>query len=223
MHRFTNQFVEYCLHNFMLSESETSNYSSLSVCLIDCVYSLRAKYYAVTIPIVDRYAAIYMDGNKNTTGDTVSMLIEHMEQCGGPAVFADQVLENHQELGGRAHIPKETVCYQLAKYLKLLHIETIQDFRNYECPELLEIVIHSVKGMGDAGTNYLFMLAGDPNRCKPDVHIHQCIKDACGEDVSNDDCQVLFRDAVEVLNRQYPKLTVRGLDGIIWRKYQDKK
>ena len=97
------------------------------------------------------------------------------------------------------------------------------DFRNFESQELLEIVVHSVNGLGDAGTNYLFMLAGDPNRCKPDVHIHHCIRDACGEDISNDDCQILFTDAATELREDYPKLTVAMLDGIIWRKYQTSK
>ena len=108
----------------------------------------------------------------------------------------------------------------LAKYLRYLHIETMEDFKYFEAPELLEAVIRSVKGMGDAGTNYLFMLAGDPNRCKPDVHIHHCIKDACGEDISNEDCQILFTEAVKILEKDYSGLTVAKLDGIIWRKYQ---
>lgn len=74
--------------------------------------------------------------------------------------------------------------------------------------------------MGTAGLNYLFMLAGDPNRCKPDVHIHHCIRDACGRDVSDNECQILLTDAVAVLRNDYPYLTVVLLDSIIWQKYQ---
>ena len=58
-----------------------------------------------------------------------------------------------------------------------------------------------MKGISDAGVNYLFMPAGDPNRVKPDVHIHQSIVDACGRDVSNEECQALFTEAVELLNK----------------------
>lgn len=223
MYKFTKVFTEYCRHNLSLDENVTyNNYQSLPVCIIDCVYSLRAKYYSVTVPIVDRYVALYMDGNKMKCGDTVSMLIQRIEEIGGPKVFADEVIRNHQKLGGKNNIPKEEVCYQLAKSLQNLHIDTLEDFRNFESPELLETVIRSVKGMGDAGVNYLFMLAGDPNRCKPDVHIHQCVKDSCGCDISNDECQMLFKETVQCLNEQYPNLTIRGLDGIIWRKYQSK-
>lgn len=222
MHRFTEQFKNYCKENFTLQERTTSGYQSLSVCLIDCIYSLRAKYYEVTLPIVNNYANAYMNGNRNQDGDTITNLIEHIKECGGAEKFAN-LLKNHQKLGGKAHIPKEQALLQLATYLKLLHIETIEDFRKFESPELLEVVIRAVKGIGDAGTNYLFMLAGDPNRCKPDVHIHQCIRDACGEDVTNDECQILFQETVEILQKEYPMLTVRSLDGIIWSYYQAKR
>lgn len=222
MYKFTKVFTEYCRHNFNLEEDETYHYQSLPICIIDCVYSLRAKYYSVAIPIVNRYAALYMNGNKNYPGDTVSMLIQRMDEIGGPKKFADEVIQNHQKLGGKNNIPKENVCYQLAKYLQYLHIDTLEDFQNFESPELLDIVIRAVAGIGDAGANYLFMLAGDPNRCKPDVHIHQSIKDSCGCDISNEECQILFQETVQCLNEQYPNLTVRRLDGIIWRKYQGK-
>jgi hypothetical protein len=162
---------------------------------------------------------MFMNGDPHASGDTISMLLRRMDERGHKA-FADDVLINHQKLGGKKQIPKEEVCYQLARYLRALHIETIEDFRNFESQEILEIVIRAVNGLGDAGVNYLFMLAGDPNRCKPDVHIHHCIRDACGQDISNEECQTLFTDAVAILCTAHPNLTVRGLDGIIWRAYQ---
>ena len=219
MHELATQFAKYCESTFDLSTQSDYGYQSLSVCLLDCVYSLRARYYDVTVPLVQRYANMFMNGDLHGSGDTVSMLLQRMDDIGHLA-FAEKVLINHQKLGGKKHIPKEEVCYQLARYLRDLHIETIEDFQHFESQEILEIVIRAVNGLGDAGVNYLFMLAGDPNRCKPDVHIHHCIRDACGHDISNEDCQTLFTDAVTILRTQHPNLTVRGLDGIIWRAYQ---
>ncbi len=172
-----------------------------------------------TQAIAERYVNAYMGGNASASGDTVSLLMNRMDEKGHKE-FANQILRNQQKLGGKKQIPKEEVCYQLARYLRDLHIETIEDFQNFESQEILEIVIRAVNGLGDAGVNYLFMLAGDPNRCKPDVHIHHCIRDACGCDISNEECQTLFTDAIELLRNKYPNLTVRGLDGIIWRAYQ---
>ena len=221
MHELAEQFAKYCESTFDLTTQSDYGYQSLPACILDCVYSLRAKYYAVTLPLVDRYAQAYMGGDPRASGDTVSMLIGRMDEKGHKA-FADNVVKNQQKLGGRNKIPKEEIVYQLARYLRDLHIETIEDFQNFESQEILEIVIHAVHGLGDAGTNYLFMLAGDPNRCKPDTHIHRCVLDACGHDVSNEECQELFADAVALLRGQHPSLTVRGLDGIVWRAYQSR-
>lgn len=212
------RLAAYCEKNLNLHAALGYHYESLSTCILDCVYSLRA-HYPTTVHVVDRYAEAYMHGDRHESGDTVSMLLANMDAAGGAAAFADRVLKNRQKSGGML---KSEVCYKLAAYLRAMHIETIEDFRGFESQELLEIVIRSVKGIGDAGVNYLFMLAGDPNRCKPDVHIHRCIRDACGQDVSNDDCQTLMRQAVGILQEHYPVLTVRVLDNIIWNKYSGK-
>ena len=218
MHPLSSQFAEYCEGHFNLEHQVNYHYQSLPICIIDCVYSLRAKYEAITLPIVQRYADAFMSGDKYAAGDTVSALIERIEHCGGPHFFAERVIKNHQKLG-RSLVPKEDAVYQLARYLKLLQIETIEDFREFESPELLETVIRAVKGLSDAGVNYLFMLAGDPNRVKPDVHIHHSIVDACGMDVSNEECQILFTEAVELLKGANQGLTVADLDNTIWRFY----
>ena len=72
MHEFASQFAKYCEANFDLPTQSEYGYQSLSVCILDCVNSLRAKYYAVTIPIVERYANAYMGGDSRASGDTVS-------------------------------------------------------------------------------------------------------------------------------------------------------
>lgn len=217
MYKYTDRFAAFCRKELSFQADAIYDYQSLSVCILDCVYSLRAQYFSTTVPVVERYAKEYMNGDMHAANDTASNLIKNIESVGGPDSFATKILKNRQQIGG---VLKSEVCYQLAKYLGYLHIDTIKDFRNFESLELLETVIRAVKGMGDAGTNYLFMLAGDPNRCKPDVHIHHCVRDACGEDISNGDCQILFTETVAMLKDDYPYLTVAKLDSIIWNKYQ---
>lgn len=214
-----NQLTDFCLSNLDFSNVESqAHYRSISACIIDCVFSLRAQYYSTTIPVVERYAKKYMSGNRFSSGDTLNDLLRRIDECGGSEVFASTVLCNLQTISGRR---KTDVCYEIAhKLYKWLSINTFEDFQNYDKPELLEIVLQSVKGFGDAGINYLFMLAGDANRCKPDVHIHHCIKDAIGEDVSNDQCQELLRGVTTKLQADYPAITVRELDYLIWNKYQ---
>lgn len=55
MHRFTEKFVEYCERELDFRKSMMYGYKSLSVCIIDCVYSLRANYKGTIVLI--RYAA----------------------------------------------------------------------------------------------------------------------------------------------------------------------
>ena len=52
MHRFAMQFAQFCQTELDLTTQSDYGYQSLSVCVLDCVYSLRAKYYSVTVPIV---------------------------------------------------------------------------------------------------------------------------------------------------------------------------
>ena len=79
---------------------------------------------------------------------------------------------------------------------------TMEDFKNYEHQDFLETVIRTVPGIGEAGVQYLFMLAGDENRCKPDVWIHRSIEKACGQDISDEGCQILFKETVEKLKKR---------------------
>lgn len=212
------KIVDFCKLNLALNSVEYAEpYLSLNVCIIDCVYSLRAKYFQVTVPIVNRYSERFMNGNKLASGYKVTDLMSHIELSGGTQKFASEILKNRQQLSGRL---KSDICYELARKLKLLSIETIEDFNKYENTEILEITIQSVKGIGPAGLNYLFMLAGDPDRCKPDVHIHRFIYDAIGKNVTDEECQILLTEAVKNLKFEYPSITVRTLDSIIWNKYQ---
>ena len=214
-----NLLTQYCIDNLDFSNlGPQERYQSLSVCLLDCVFSLRARYYSTTVPVVERYAAKYMFGNMFSSGDTLCDFLHRIDESGGPEEFAANVLCNRQTLSGRR---KADICYEIAeKLFNQLSIDSIDDFQHYEKPELIEPVLRSVKGFGDAGINYLFMLAGDADRCKPDVHIHRCIKDALGEDVSNEECQALLTGVTSMLKANHPALTVRDLDYLIWEKYQ---
>ena len=141
-----------------------ARFRSLSVCILDCVYSLRTKYETVTLPILQRYADAFLGGDIYAAGETASDLIANINSVGGPAAFAD-LIKNHQKLGGGS-IPKEETVFQMATYLKLIHVETIEDFAAFESPKLMEAVLRAVDGISDAGANYMFMLAGDTKPCK---------------------------------------------------------
>lgn len=212
------KFCEYCTTNFtneiLIYEQSTSQYQSLSVCILDCVYSLQASYSCAK-NVVQNYADLYLKGDKNSPNDT---LCDFINRIGSNATdFATTKLKNNQKLAKQC---KASICKELARKLyELLDINTLDDFKKFQKIELLEIVIKSVNGIKDAATNYLFMLTGDQNRCKPDVHILHCVRDAIGRTVSPAECQSLFSASVSKLISINPNLTVAALDHIIWKKY----
>lgn len=217
MHKYAESFAQYCDDNFDIGGIKPiPSYKSLSICIIDCVFSLQAKYIAQTRPVIQRYADKYLNGDIYSASDSISAFIYHMEEY-GTAEFAKSVLKNNQRSGG---VLKTEVCYKLAKYLSYIGIETISDFQKFEDTEFIEKILYSVKGLGKAGVDYLFMMTGDSDRCKVDVHINHCIMDFCRVNLPANEVQELFKDAVAVLRNKYPKLTVGMLDRTIWNEYQ---
>ena len=215
-----NILADYCRKNILTDNSSTDGYlyRSLSVCIIDCVYSLRAKYFSVTVPIVERYAKKYMNDDKYADGDTLDDFIRRIDSC-GQEKFASDVLKNKQTLCKKL---KSEVCRDLAQRLVDVGVHTVEDFHLAQLKDskYLAKVIRGTFGIGEAAESYLFMLAGDSNRCKPDVHLLKCMQDAYGCKVRPEDCQELMEGAVVLLRPQYPTLTVRGLDALIWDKYR---
>lgn len=214
------QFCKYCIDNLDLNENHRiTKYNSISLCILDCVYSLRTKY-EVTRKIVDRYIEKHLKCDKNAKKDNCKNLFNNINKVGVNR-FANEILKNNQKLAGRI---KSEICSDLCERLLWLNINSLEEFKKFKNIELLEVVISSVKGLGNAGVNYLFMLAGDKNRCKPDVHIKRFVKNACNVEFTDEnDYQILFSKAVKELKKKYKNISSVGvLDGIIWRKYQSK-
>ena len=194
-------------------------YHSLPICILDDIFSLQAKYETMTLPTVKRFANHFLNGDIYAGGYLIDNFIADLEKEGLSNVM-NNILNNRQVVGGRRKIE---VCYDVAKKLQKLRIQTMEDFGAFEDEEYLTFCLRSIKGVGDAAIDYLFMMAGDSNRVKPDIHIHHCIKDAIGHDVSNEECQKLFREVSESIKNEYPFATPRFLDGIVWTYYSGAK
>ncbi len=213
----SRKLADWCLNNLNLdAEHYAEPYKSLGPCILDCIYSLQAKYFSVVVPLMERYGERYMNGDVHAEGYTLDDFISHIREAGGTEPFSANILKNRQVLCGRR---KSEVCLEIADKLISLGIQTKEDFSKSDKNEI-ENAIRGVKGVGDAAANYLFMLAGDSSRVKPDVHIHHCIRDAIGFDVSNEECQTLFTEAVDIIREVYPNVTVASLDGLVWNRYR---
>jgi hypothetical protein len=64
---------------------------------------------------------------------------------------------------------------------------------------------------------YFFMLAGEENMVKPDRMILRFLWRVIGNQASQQNAQAWLSQALQILNRTYPTLTLRKLDHEIWK------
>lgn len=210
-------FSNYCEKTFDFDVlGLPNNYKSLPMCIIDDVFSLQANYDVVVKRVTEWYARDFLNGDRYAQGHTLSEFMNNVDASPNTQDFTDKHLGRNNKSCNRLKIE---LCYELARKLKCLGIETLEDFRSYEYPDVIEIMIRSVKGLSDQAVNYLFMLAGDSSRVKVDTHINKCVVEVFGRTLSNNETQDLFTRAVKLLNEKHPKLTVSRLDNIIWTYY----
>lgn len=201
-----------------IETSMPNNYNSLAICILDDVYSLRSKYFSITLPTIQRFANEYLNGDMYSSNYSIDNFIEDLDK-NGLIYVSDYILKNKQKLCGRCKID---ICYDVALKLKKINIQNFDDFNNYPNRDYLAFYLKQIKGIGDAAIKYLFMLAGDETLIKPDVHIHKCIKDAIGRDCSNDYCQELFCEVSAHLMKSKPYATPKFLDRLVWMHYSTK-
>lgn len=204
------------------------HYSSLVFCVIDAVFSI-GTHYSSTEKTVANYA--YHFGLERYRTESlcsvhrISDFIKNYEQFGEPESFAERVLHNRQRTSSTNGILKAEACYDVAKILQKHNIETIADFRSMSGETEKQVIaeIKQVKGQGSGVMiDYLFMLAGDENKFKPDRHLLSFVSDISGD---NGEVSELIETTYRILKEKHSHLTVRQLDYLIWQ-YQrsaDKK
>ena len=210
------KLLKHIVDNIGIKKPSMPNYyHSLPICILDDIFSLQSKYETITFPTVKKYADYFLNGDLYTSNYSIDSFIADLEKEGLVNIMT-AIIKNKQCIGGRRKID---VVYDVAKKLQTLKIQTFDDFNNYYDKDYLTYSLRQIKGVGDAAIDYLFMMVGDNNRVKPDIHIHRCVKDAIGYDVSNDKCQSLFKEVSDALIKDIPFATPRYLDGLVWTFY----
>lgn len=199
-------------------------YSSLVFCVIDAVFSIGTHYFG-TEKTVKNYAEKYNLSRYNAeipqTEHCISDFICNCDTVGNFELLAETVFGNKQRTSSTNGILKAEACYDVAKVLKEHNIETLSDFRNMTAETEKQVVdeIKKVKGQSSGiMIDYLFMLAGDENKFKPDRHLLSFVSDTFDD---NGEISELIKSAHRILKENHPDLTVRQLDYLIWN-YQRK-
>lgn len=199
------------------------SYSCMPLAIIDAVYSIRQDYKTVR-KAVNNYCvyyniAVYKDEG-STNIHTISDLIKNIEEV-GTEVFAKDILQCNNKTAGANPIIKSQAVYEFAKLLKDNDIEYFDDFNSVDIG-IVEKELLKIHGQGQAVVRYFFMLCGNDSFCKYDRHIQNFLEEINADVKNADEAQALLESIAKELKKDYPTITVRLLDHLIWN-YQSSK
>jgi hypothetical protein len=199
-------------------------YHSLPLAAIDAVYSAQALYPSVQ-NVVKRYCAKYQLPEFRKPKDVlpppevqepISSLLEKIK-LKGTTYFIEQVFLNSAVTSGRR---KAEVLFDLLSVLDRLHIQNFQHMQEWLNNPLQQArlinAVTAIHGVGEATYRYFLMLSGDDQMVKPDRMIMRFIKNATGKSVSESEAVGLIQAVSRRLLPQYPFLSPRLMDYIIW-------
>jgi len=204
-----------------------SYWASLPLCIIDSVFSIRAKYNEVVYPLVIRWC-VSCGWDKETptkpAGDlrpTVADFIDVVEARLSRGISYAELFGNRQRTSSRSGILKAEAVHRFAQALVDCGVNTFKDLSNSENLEAAEVKVKQIPGQGSGITfTYFLMLAGDDDLVKADTHVRRFASDALCVDwnhlVSRERVSKLVRQAAASLKTDYPGLTASRLDYAIW-------
>lgn len=224
------RFTDYCRKELNFGIGDMQYYSCLPLCALDAVFSIGVRYTSVS-NTVDRFCESSgiirsaQPSNRIPPIDgqlTVSQVEEKLKGITPEGLAAR--IGNRQRTSSRNGILKTAAFTQWLDILSLHEIQTYQDFHRKFNDCNLERDLRAVRGQGSGiAVNYFYMLAGNTNDVKVDRHITAFSCAATGvENLSPSTIKDLFKAAVKELKKDYPCLTVRHLDHIVW-EYQRTK
>lgn len=199
-------------------------YSCVGLCAFDAVFSIRSKYDSVVSPLIDNFCTLLdiprQAPNPHTVPNaegqvTISVICNKLRDY-TPQSLAD-ALHNHQRTSSRGGVLKTEAFLRYLDVFQQFEVNTYQDVnRLAEKNPAFEHALRNIRGQNVA-VDYFFMLAGDEDGVKVDTHLRNFVRDAVGRDLTPEQIQDLFREAV-VHYRQngYPDMTSRHLDHIVW-------
>ena len=219
-------FIKHCdeaLHD-MKDVSDMKYYSCVGLCAFDAVFSIRSGYKSVVSPLIDRFCRLLkIDRNapdpSSIPGINEQIMVSDLRSRlkGHNAESLADAIGNHQRTSTSNGILKTEAFLNYLEVFGEYDINTFQDVNRLavENPGF-EHDLKSIKGQNVA-VGYFFMLAGDTDRVKVDVHLKRFAKDALGHEVEDDEIKRLFAEAVSHYRKNgYPDMTARQLDHTVW-------
>lgn len=220
-------FNNYCDNNLCFCIEDMSYCSSLAICALDAVMSIRLKYNSVVIPRVDSLCNMISihrlahDRNHKPKDSEETSITAFMSKLESLGLWSEEglcsIIGTFRTAGYRQYTTTKAKAFiDFINVLRTHRIDTYQDFARYEEKDKLYEDLRLIKGQ-KASVDYFFMLAGDQDRIKVDVHIKRFTERATGiNNLSIEDIRSLFKNAAEYFSKKGLKMTPRHLDHIVW-------
>lgn len=228
------KIVEHAQRVLSLSDTKLGSeyfYQSISLCIIDAVYSIGVQYNQVQ-RVVDRYCTYFNlqksrededslpPQNAQESASDLWKKIHHM----GIETFTSEIFCNRQRTSTNNGILKAEAIYRFAAVLRKYGIDYLQDVPTVVQNADLENDIKHIPGQKSGiSLRYFFMLSGSENFIKPDRMIQRFLEGVLQKQVELRESQHLLSRAVEELRFEYPNLTPRLLDNLIWQYQRQQK
>ena len=198
-------------------------YQSLPFCVIDTIYSINANYTSTRNTVI-RFCDYFglNQINRQKPGATIDQLstsafIDLYDQH-GVVGMAEQVYQNRQRTSTRSGILKAEAVLLFSQVLQRFGIEYLQNVEKIIGDPEFEKQVQSIPGQGSGiSLRYFYMLAGSDDHIKPDRMIARFIQDAINKPLSIQQSHDAIVGACSLLAADFPTLTPRLLDNLIWR------
>jgi hypothetical protein len=202
-------------------------YSCLPLCAIDAVFSIGVTYSS-TINTVKKFCdyfkivRFYKESRylheyppiENQL--SINNIIHLFETTTSERMVAD-VFRNRQRTSSRNGILKSDAVLAFSKVLQTHKINYFQDCISHINDVDLRNEICNIPGQKSGiSMQYLFMLAGNDKLIKPDRMVLGYLERIMGFKPTIAEAQELLESTHQLLINEYPSLTLRGLDHLIW-------
>ena len=218
-------FADFCREKLDFADANLGDeyyYQSLPLCVIDAVFSIGVNYTSTENTVkkfceyfnLQRLSQVrYPDKfTQLSITEFVEIYIKYDSEW-----LSEQVYRNRQRTSTRSGILKSEAVLMFSKTLLEYEVDYFQDVEKIIGNKEFESSIKKIPGQGSGiSLSYFYMLAGSDEYVKPDRMIARFIWSALHQSFSVEESQDLVMEACQILIEDYPNLTPRALDHMIW-------
>lgn len=197
-------------------------YTHLSLCVIDTVFSIGARYQSTDLT-VKRYCQYfglerlsYQRYPEPAMQQPISQFLDVFDRLGVERM-ASEVFQNRQRTSTRNGILKADAIWRVGRVLQNFRVEFLQDVERVLGDRAFEEQFQAIPGQASGiSLRYFYMLVGSEDFIKPDRMVARFIWAATQRQMTVDQIHHVIVGAAKVLSADYPSLTPRRLDHMIW-------